>query len=161
MGRNYLKLYHLWVFLLGIALVAGSSPAVAKPRMSEGQTIYVPVYSHVYYGDQARTLNLTVTLNIRNTDATQAITVNSVKYLNSSGKLLQEYVPQPIQLDPLNSTVFHVKESDVAGGAAASFIIKWHAKEKVNAPIIEAIMIGAMANQGISFTERGQVIEEK
>lgn len=161
MGRNCFKLYHLWVFLLGVALLAGSSPAAAKPRMSKGQTVYVPVYSHVFYGDQSRTLNLTVTLTIRNTDATKAMSLNSVKYLDSAGKLLQEYVPQPIQLDPLNSTLFHVKESDVSGGAGASFIVKWQAKEKVNAPIIEGIMIGAMANQGISFTERGQVIEEK
>jgi hypothetical protein len=154
-------LRHVGVWLLGVALLAWVSPAAAQVRMSEGQTVYVPAYSHVYYGDQGRTLNLTVTLNIRNTDSSKTITVDSVKYLNSKGKLVHEYVTKPIQLDPLSSTYFLVKESDVAGGAGASFLVNWQAKEQVNAPLIETIMIGATANQGISLTSPGQVVAEK
>jgi len=74
---------------------------------------------------------------------------------------VHEYVTKPIQLDPLSSTYFLVKESDVAGGAGASFLVNWQAKEQVNAPLIETIMIGATANQGISLTSPGQVVAEK
>src|SRR5215831_2679018 len=42
-----------------------------------GQTIYVPIYSHIYFQNKSRTLNLTATLSIRNTDLTHAITVTA------------------------------------------------------------------------------------
>jgi len=41
--------------------------------------------------------------------------------------------------------------------AAANFIVKWVAREEVNAPTIECVMAG---NQGRAFVPSGRVIKE-
>lgn len=57
---------------------------------------------------------MTATLSIRNTDPVHAITVLSVKYFDSRGKIVQNYTAQPLHLEPLASTQFFVKESDTS-----------------------------------------------
>ncbi len=54
-----------------------------------------------------------------------------------------------------------MKESDLRGGSGANFIVKWKADVPANRPIIEAVMIGARGQQGISFTSRGEEVIEK
>jgi len=64
--------------------------ASASPETLEnatGQTIYVPAYSHVYYGDGKNLL--ATTLSIRNTSLTDSISVTSVRYYDSKGKLVE------------------------------------------------------------------------
>jgi len=39
-----------------------------KIELSDGQTIYVPAYSHIYSGNREQPFLLTVTLSIRNID---------------------------------------------------------------------------------------------
>ncbi|HEY9297554.1 MAG TPA: DUF3124 domain-containing protein, partial [Phormidium sp.] len=34
-------------------------------KIAAGETLYVPVYSHIYYEDQEKVLNLAATLSIR------------------------------------------------------------------------------------------------
>ena len=62
-------------------------------KLSDGQTVYVPIYSHIYSGIKARPFDLAATLSIRNTDPTHAITLLAVTYYDSDGKLVQG-VPQ-------------------------------------------------------------------
>ena len=128
--------------------------------ISAGQTVYVPVYSHIYSGDREHPFYLTVTLSIRNTDPKHDITLHSVDYYDSKGKLLKSYLQNPITLDALASTRYIIKESDKSGGSGANFIVKWKSQVKVNAPIIESIMIGTKTQQGISFISRGRVIQQ-
>jgi len=45
-------------------------------------------------------------------------------------------------------------------GTAGAAIVKWKSSVKVNAPIVESIMIGTKTQQGISFISRGRVIQE-
>jgi hypothetical protein len=59
------------------------------------------------------------------------------------------------------STRFIVKESDTKGGSGANFLVEWQAETEVNEPIIEGVMIGAAAQQGISFTSRGKAIKKR
>jgi hypothetical protein len=125
---------------------------------SAGQTLYVPVYSHVYYGDKGRRINLTVTLSIRNTDPGETMTVTSVKYFDTEGKLLREYLESPLNIKPLSATRFLVDESDIEGGSGASFIVRWVNSKDMNEPIVQGVMIGAMANQGISFLTEGRAM---
>ena len=129
-------------------------------KLSKGQTVYVPIYSHIYSGVKGRPFDLAATLSIRNTNARASITLVSVQYYDSDGKLLENYLKQPKQLNALVSTRYIITEGDKAGGSGANFIVVWNSNQKVNPPIIEAVMIGTHSGQGISFLSRGQVIKE-
>ena len=158
----------------GQALPARPLPgqtAVATPAVAEvtdakavGQMLYVPVYSHIYYGGKAyggrRRFELAVTLSIRNTDLHQAIMVLAARYYDSAGKLLQDFLEQPLRLGPLASTEVFVEESDVRGGVGANFLVEWRAEAPVNAPVVEAVMIGTAGTQGLSFVSPGRVISQ-
>ncbi len=134
--------------------------AASGTIISTGQTIYVPVYSHIYSGDREHPFYLTATLSVRNTDPKHAVTILSVDYYDSKGKLLKSYLNSPVGLNPLATTRYIIKESDKSGGSGANFIVKWKSGTKVNAPIIESIMIGTKTQQGISFISRGRAIQE-
>ncbi|MEE4114061.1 MAG: DUF3124 domain-containing protein [Desulfobacteraceae bacterium] len=141
----------------GIAAASAQSTA----PLSKGQVIYVPVYSHIYIGDRERPFLLAVTLSIRNTDRNNPITVQKAVYYDSNGRRLEDYLKAPKKLEQLSAVRFVVHESDVAGGSGASFIVEWTSDKAVSPPIIESVMIGTQTQQGISFTSRGQVVEEK
>ncbi len=130
------------------------------PVRSRGQTIYIPIYSHIFFGDAPAPFNLTSTLSIRNTDRSHAIQVLSASYHDSDGRLVREYLPNAVLLAPLASTNCLVPESDTTGGVGASFIVRWRSAIPVDAPLIEAVMIGTRGQQGISFISRGQVLSE-
>jgi hypothetical protein len=137
-------------------------PPLARraPRMSNGQTLYVPVYSHVYWGEQPTPLNLACTLSIRNVDPTRPIRVASVDYYDTLGMLVGHYLDQAVTLAPLETTEYYVAERDVAGGSGANFLVTWTAASPVNAPIVEAVMIGIYSGQGISFVSQAREIAE-
>ena len=149
----------LYVSLMLSALIS-TAYAESDIRLSKGQSVYVPVYSHLYIGDRETPFLLAVTLSIRNTDMTYPITVFSADYYNSDGKLLKKYIGSPIRLEPLASVRYIVRESDKSGGSGANFIVRWKSDRPVNAPIIESVMVGTGMQQGISFSSRGQPIRD-
>jgi hypothetical protein len=136
--------------------------AAAEGEKAVRQTIYVPVYSHIYFGGTGskgrRRFPLAVTLSIRSTDLHKPLMVTSVRYYDTAGQFLQEYVKQPLRLGPLASTEVFVEERDMRGGVGANFIVEWSAAEPVTAPLVEAVMIGTAVTQGISFLSPGRVI---
>jgi hypothetical protein len=134
-------------------------PAAAAVQRGQGQTVYVPVYSYIYYGNKPLKLNLAVTLSLRNTDLHHPIRITSVRYVDARGQMVREYLEKPLQLGSLSAARFLVPESDVVGGSGASFIVKWQSDKPVTEPVIEAVMIGTASNQGISFISRGRVIQ--
>ncbi len=152
------KLVTLMVVMLLLPFPAFS--AAGEIKLSSEQTVYVAIYSNVFTGPKELPFNLTATLSIRNTDLHNPMTVLSAQYFDNNGKPLKEYAPQPINLGPLASHHFLIKESDEAGGFGANFIVKWKAAKEINAPIIESVMIGARSGQGISFVSQGQVISD-
>jgi hypothetical protein len=154
----YFSYFLLLIFSVGILTPAGSS--ADDIQLSMGQTVYVSIYSHIYSGLKARPFDLAAILSIRNTDINQAVTIVSAKYYDSDGRLLKEYLNEPLQLKALASTRYIIKEGDKAGGSGANFIVKWKSEKKVNPPIIEAVMIGTHSGQGISFVSRGQVLKD-
>ena len=147
-------------FLLLAGTPVPSSHAESGISLSTGQTVYVPIYSHIYSGLKGRPFSLAATLSIRNTDPKHAITLVSVKFYDSDGKLIKEYLDKPAELKAMASTRYILTEGDTAGGSGANFLVKWQSNEKVNPPLIEGVMIGTRSGQGISFVSRGQVIEE-
>ncbi len=150
--------FFLLIFLVGI--LAPVNISAEEITLSTGQTVYVAIYSHIYSGVKGRPFDLAATLSLRNTNLQYPITLVSVKYYDSDGKLVEDYLNRPKQLKALVSTRYIILEGDKTGGSGANFMVVWKSDRKVNPPIIEAVMIGTHSGQGISFVSRGQVIKE-
>lgn len=142
-----------------------SSPKVVTLDKSfqkvAGQTIYVPVYSEIYHHNRQEVFYLAATLSIRNTDLIHPIIITSVRYYDTNGKLVKQYLEKPIQLDALAATDFFVTRDDNSGGVGANFIVEWVAATEISTPIVEAVMIGTDFQQGISFISPGKVIKDE
>jgi hypothetical protein len=176
-----MKLYRLFYWAVAVIILTSctsrenqSQPQADRDRVNEsqkvitldenfkivmGQTIYVPIYSYIYHGDNRQVYNLTATLSIRNTDLTNPIVVTSVRYNDSAGKLVRQYLDRPIQLSALASTNFVIDGSDTSGGLGASFIVEWVAQTEVSEPVVEAVLISSAFHQGISWISPGRAIE--
>ena len=155
------KSYH-FAYLLILLFVCFFSPlplhADEKIGLSDGQTIYVPAYSHIYSGNREQPFLLAATLSIRNIDPNHQIKITIVNYYETQGKLLKKYLNKPVILTPLESLRYIIPEKDKSGGSGANFIVEWKSDKFVNPPIVESIMIGTQNQQGVSFTSRGRVI---
>ena len=136
-------------------------PAPSEPAASGGTTVYVPVYSSVYLGvsNRARTVELAATVSVRNTSSLHPITLQSVRYYDSSGKHVRNYLDKPSALPPLGSVEFVIQRADAAGGPGANFLVQWNGPENVDEPLIEAVMFGQSGSSGVSFTSRGRVVK--
>ncbi len=149
-------------FVCWILIILFSMPlslkAQDKTELSKKQNIYVPAYSHIYFGNRERTFLLAITLSIRNIDPKNSMKIVTVDYYESQGSLLKKFLNKPITLRPLESTRYIIPENEKVGGSGANFIVQWESDKFINPPIVESIMIGAQSGQGISFTSRGTVI---
>jgi hypothetical protein len=154
------KFFSILVAMVLLAALTSTGLAGSANGLSEGQTVYVPIYSHIYSGLKGRPFSLAATLSIRNTDPNHPITLVSIKFYDSDGKLVKEYIDNPLELKVMASTRYILTESDTGGGSGANFLVKWKSAAKVNPPLIEGVMIGTRSGQGISFVSRGQVIED-
>jgi len=152
-------LFYFITMLLLIALFPLSSSACEPFPLSRKQSVYTPAYSHIYHGDKETPLLLTVTLSIRNIDSRNPLTITTVDYYESQGKLIKHFLKEPITIDPMGSERYIVSQKDASGGSGANFIVDWHSESEINPPIIESIMIGTQSQLGISFTSRGRVVQ--
>ena len=153
-NRDRIIIFSWVIFIAALA----TSTITEAGELSKGQSVYVPIYSHIYSGDREHPFLLAAILSIRNTDSNHRIMILTVDYFDSEGKLLRKYLETPESLGPMASKRFVVGESDKGGGSGAKFIVNWQSSAKVNPPIIEGIMIGTKMQQGISFVSRGQPI---
>jgi Protein of unknown function (DUF3124) len=133
----------------------------AEVNSVRGQTLYVPVYSEIPYGDRDQTLDLTVTLSIRNIDRKVAVMVRKVDYHNAKGELVRANAQEPRVLPPLATVEFVIKASDRSGGISAGFIVEWESEHLCVPPAVEAVMISTASTQGISFSSQARIVEEK
>lgn len=154
----YKRMLTILVFLSAVVVCMAGSVG-ADMRLFKGQTIYVPVYSHIYSGNREQPFYLAATLSIRNTDRAHAITLSAVEYYDSEGKFLKHYLDKALTLNPMATKRYVVPESDKKGGSGAKFIVQWQSSQAVAEPLIEAVMISTKTQQGISFTSRGRVLE--
>lgn len=95
-----------------------------KTKVVMGQTVYVPVYSHIYhFNSQDHVVNLSATLSIRNTKLTNSIIITT------DGQLIRQDIKSPVELKPLASTDFLIAADDTSGGSGANFIVEWVAEK--------------------------------
>lgn len=128
-------------------------------RLAKNQSLYVPVYSHVYVKD-GKPFRLTATLSIRNTDPDHPLVVDRVLYYDSAGKLVRTYVNESVSVAPHATIEFLVEEGDTSGGSGANFVVEWASDNPLTQPVVEAVMIGTSDNQGISFVCPAVVVTE-
>ena len=148
-----------------LALMACRATAQTAPPLSAGQSLYLPVYSHLYHGEfNSRTGKPSETLvsthvSIRNTDPKLAIRVNSARYYDTEGKLLREYLPSPKSIPPFGTHELFVPRSDSSGGSGANFVIDWSAERPANPPVVEALHADIREARTLIFVTTGQAIQ--
>lgn len=157
----------LWFVLAWCAIAPLMLPSLAQaadtPPVSTGQTVYVPVYSHVLHGNQnsrgkPESWLLSAMLSIRNTDADLPIRIRSIRYYDSDGKMLRDYTPAQTKLGPMASAEVFIEQRDETGGAGANFVVTWDAAQPVDPPLIETVHSYFFGTQSAIFTSRGQLI---
>lgn len=143
-----------------IVSIADVSLARDLPPASPGQTVYVPVYSDVLFGNSDKNGKpdrwpLSATLSIRNTDLENSLTVRSIRYYDTSGKLLRDY-PAGSKLGPLGTMEVFVEHKDQSGGSGANFLVVWAADKPINVPIIETVHTYFFGTRAVVFTSSSQ-----
>lgn len=126
----------------------------------DGQTVYVPVYSHIY-ADGGKPQLLEATLSIRNLDPKVSISITSVDYFDTRGQLVKKYLEQELSLGPLQSTEILVEKTDTSGGSGANFIIVWDSAEPAYEPLIEVVMVALDGAKSFAFTSSGRALVKR
>lgn len=159
LARHFLALS-----LLGLPALAAAQPV---PPLVSGQSLYLPVYSHLYHGDvhpktgkPSETL-VSTHVSIRNTDMKSAIRITSARYYNTDGKLLREYLAAPKNIPPLGTHELFVPRSDSSGGSGANFIIDWSSDRPANPPLVEALHADIREARTLLFVTTGQPIQAR
>lgn len=129
-------------------------------RIVSGQQVYVPAYAEIFHGREGQNLPLAVTLAIHNTDLDAPIFIQSVRYYDTDGALVRDFVTETLELAPLATTGFLVPDDAASGGWGANFIVEWAAEEPVHEPVIEALMVSTAGTQGLSLISPGRVLSQ-
>jgi hypothetical protein len=126
------------------------------------RTVYVPVYSSIYHSDASQSMmELAVTVSVRNVSSRQSIVIDHVRYYDSHGRQVREYLATPSELGPLATVEFVVRQRDDAGGPGASFLVQWSGPADVDEPLVEAVMIGHAGSVAYSFTSGGREVKNE
>ena len=155
--------------LIALALYCLTTLAAAQdaPPRSAGQSLYLPIYSHLYHGDvNPRTGKPSETLvsthvSIRNTDPSAAVKIVSARYYNTDGKLLREFLAKPQAIPPLGTFELYVPRSDSSGGSGANFIIDWTADKPANPPLVEALHADIREARTLLFVTTARPIQTR
>lgn len=156
--------HHMLSLLTALAVGVTLWPAVAAEiAPSTGQTLYVPVYSHIRHGNldgkgKPQILGLSAMLSIRNTDPGNAITVTSARYYDTAGRLLREFVGTPIRLEAMASTELFVENKDDSGGSGANFVVVWKSERPISPPVVETVNAYLFGPHSLAFTSPAREI---
>ena len=144
--------------VFGFALFLASTVAIAQEvrPLSKGQTLFLPIYSHMLYGNLGRSGNvssvpLSALVSIRNTDGKRTLRVLSARYFDTHGKQLSERVPSPVLIPPYGTHELFVELNDASGGSGANFIIKWEADQAINPPLVESLHANMDSGKAVIF----------
>lgn len=124
------------------------------------EEVYIPIYSDIYSRTRNYKVLLAATLSIRNTSRTEKLYIKEVDYYDSAGNFVRNYLDKPIYLDPLETIDYVIDEDDDTGGSGANFLVIWGATTEIN-PLFQAVMLGSVGQQGITFTTDGVTVKKK
>jgi len=149
----------LWSLAVFSSLAFGQGSA----GRTNGEVLYLPIYSHVWHGDvdgsgQPMKTLVSVSVSIRNTDPSKAIRITSAQYFDTDGKKLKEYVPAPRTIAPMGTYELFIPRKDDTGGSGANFVITWKSDALANAPMVQAFHANLPAGRSIAFTTSARQI---
>jgi hypothetical protein len=156
--KNLAKVLMLiMVILMGLAVL--TCVAAGQVKLLKGQTLYIPCSTSYVAGDYS--FNVNTTVFIRNTDPKHSIDIVKIDFYNTSGKLVEKYLPQPLKLAPSAGTYIRVKDP-LSGeeGAVAHFVVQWQAETRVNEPIVRGLMLGSAGTRGYTFESEPRIVQE-
>ena len=139
------------------ALSSGIASSQTAPGRSLGETLYLPIYSHIWHGEMDRkgqpmkTL-VSVSVSIRNTDPVRAIRISSAQYYDTDGRKLREYLTSPKTIGPMGTYELFVPRSDDSGGSGANFVIAWKSDSPASLPVVEGFHANLAVGRSIAFT---------
>lgn len=164
----------MWIVLWLIALLSPFAPATAQPKVNIEQAFadsltalpkeqltvsggfYVPAYSSVAMSQGKLRVDFSVTLSVHNASETQALVVKRIAYFDTAGKQVETYLKAPVALKPLATVSIFIPTDDVRGGTGANFLVDWAATGEISEPVVEALMVGGVANAHYAFISQGR-----
>ncbi|MFZ0840994.1 MAG: DUF3124 domain-containing protein, partial [Xanthobacteraceae bacterium] len=99
---------------------------------------YVPAYSSVLLSQGKLRVDFAVTLSIHNASQDKPLVLRRLAYFDGNGKLVEEYLKQPVALKPFATVEVYIPEQDVRAGTGANFLVDWASIGDIAEPVIEA-----------------------
>ena len=155
----------LWAATFGLFLASTAASAQEAPPLSSGQSLYLPVYSHILFGNVGRSgtpaqVAMSTLVSVRNTDPARPLRVLSARYYDTNGKLLGERLPNPVVVVALGTLELFIERNDLSGGSGANFIIKWDANAPINPPLVEAMHVNMDGGKALVFVTQAHPIND-
>lgn len=135
---------------------ADSLTALPKEELTVSGGFYVPAYSSVAMSQGKLRVDFSVTLSVHNASETQALVVKRIAYFDTAGKQVETYLKAPVALKPLATVSIFIPTDDVRGGTGANFLVDWAGTGEISEPVVEALMVGGVANAHYAFISQGR-----
>lgn len=135
---------------------ADSLTALPKEDLAVSGGFYVPAYSSVAMSQGKLRVDFSVTLSVHNASETQPLVIRRIAYFDTAGKQVESYLTAPIAVKPLATVSVFVPTDDVRGGTGANFVVEWAATGAIAEPVVEALMVGGIANAHYAFISQGR-----
>jgi hypothetical protein len=155
----------LCAMVFSLSGLAATVMAQEAKVVSKGQTLYLPIYSQMIYGNlgksgKASAVQLSALVSVRNVDGKRPMRVLSARYYDTHGKLLGERVPTPVSIPPFGTLELFVELNDASGGSGANFVIKWDADGAINQPMVEALHANLDGGKAVVFMTQSVPVSE-
>ena len=135
---------------------ADSLTALPKEELAVAGGFYVPAHSSVAMSQGKLRVDFSVTLSVHNASETQPLVVKRIAYFDTAGKQVESYLKAPVALRPLATVSIFIPTDDVRGGTGANFLVDWAATGEIAEPVVEALMVGGVANAHYAFISQGR-----
>ena len=135
---------------------ADSLTTLPKEDLAVFGGFYVPAYSSVAMSQGKLRVDFSVTLSVHNASETPPLVLKRIAYFDTAGKQVESYLKTPVALRPLATVPIFVPTDDVRGGTGANFLVDWAATGEIAEPVVEALMVGGIANAHYAFISPGR-----
>ena len=137
---------------------ADSLTALPATSLGVSGGFYVPAYSSVSVSQGKLRVDFSVTLSVHNASETQPLVLKRIAYFDTAGRMVDSYLKSPVALRPLATVEVFIPTVDARGGTGANFVVEWAATGEIAEPVVEALMLGSLANAHYSFISQGRPI---